>query len=108
MSYPDTEARALEVEGSFPLAAERLRQYAKLTQTQEAVLTELQGAYAALAQENAALKASSDAFLEQSKRWTELPEVKEKLIAEAEVERDSAIAKLESLNKVAVMNAPTK
>lgn len=99
MSYPDTEERAKEVEEAFPLAAARLRQYAKLTRTQEAALTELQSAYAALAQENAALKTSNDAFLEQSRRWRELPEVKTKLIAEAEAQKAQAEAALAELQQ---------
>lgn len=100
MSYPDTEDRAKEVEKHFPLAAARLRQYAKLTQTQEAALTELQGAYAALAQENASLKAANDTYLEQSKRWRELPEVKPKLIAEAAAQKAAAEATLAELTTV--------
>ena len=99
MSFPDTEERAKEVEEQFPLAAARLRQYAKLTQTQETALTELQGAFAALAQENAALKASNDAFLEQSKRWRELPEVKANLIAEATAQKAAAEAALAELQR---------
>lgn len=99
MSYPDTEERAKEVEAAFPLAAARLRQYATLTRTQEAALTELQGAYAALAAENAALKTANDAFLEQSKRWRELPEVKTKLIAEAKAQKAAAEDALAELQK---------
>lgn len=99
MSYPDTEERALEVEKAFPLAAARLRQYATLTRTQEAALTELQGAFAALAQECAALKASNDSFIEQSKRWVELPEVKTKLIAEATAQKAAAEAALAELQQ---------
>lgn len=97
MSYPDTEERAKEVEKAFPLAAARLRQYAALTRTQEAALTELQAAYAALAQENAALKTANDAYIEQSKRWVELPEVKAKLIAEATAQKSAAEAALAEL-----------
>lgn len=97
MSYPDTEERAKEVEKDFPLAAARLRQYAKLTQTQEAALTELQAAYAELAAENAALKAANDSYLEQSKQWVELPAVKERLIAEATAQKAAAEAALAEL-----------
>lgn len=102
MSYPDTEDRAKEVEKAFPLAAARLRQYAILTRTQETSLTELQAAYAALVAENAALKASNDSFLEQSKRWRELPEVKSKLIAEATAQKAAAEATLAELTQETV------
>ena len=108
MSFPDTEDRAKEVERVAPLAAERLRQYANLSGTQEATIEEMR---AAIAQLNATLAAANlrlGEYARQATAWRELPEVKTRLIAEAEQKKAEAEAALAELTAVAPIVAEEK
>jgi hypothetical protein len=99
MSFPDSEKIAKEIEKEFPFAADRLRQYEKLSKTQERLITELQLANMTAKEEKRRLENELYIIIEEKKKWIQIPSVKEKLIQEAIARRDEAISELKELQK---------